>query len=145
LKEAEARSAAAKLAWKNKMEEARRTAREETDKIRKMVEIRISSGAEAALIQAEARLRAKTLRETAFQEATASLEQFKQVIVITKEANDRASERQFEQDDAAAQSDINGNANRMAAIWYEAYMNHASTAAFQTKQGEENAEMVAWT
>jgi hypothetical protein len=144
LKEAEARSAAAKLAWKNKMEEARRTAIVETEKVRKMVELKISSGAEAALIQAEAKLRAKTLRETAYQEAISSLEQFNQVITITEEANKRASARQFEQDDAASQSDITGNANRMAAIWYEAYMNHTSTAAFETQQAKLRNEMVEW-
>jgi len=102
LKNAEARSEAAKQVWKRKMAEARQTAREEQERVRLEVELKIKSGAEAALIQAEAALRAKTLRETAFKEATATFNQYAHVEKITAEANERAAERQIEENSIAS-------------------------------------------
>lgn len=68
------------------MKAAREQARREQERIRIEVMTRITQGSEAARIQAEAELRAKTLRMTAYRAATAQAESLKAAYRIQQEA-----------------------------------------------------------
>jgi len=54
----------------------------------------------------------------------------------------KASEGAIEIDQRKATQEGLQNADRWSAIWYEAYQNHASTAAFQATQAKRRAALV---
>jgi len=70
------------------------------------VTARITNGAEAARIKAEAQMRYEEIKEVAYQEALANAAELKDVVVITEEAGENAELRQQEEDNKASYGDI---------------------------------------
>ena len=142
LQEAEDRAKAAQISWDAKMVQIREAAKRAQEQDRIEVIAKITSGAEAARIQAEARLRAKVLRETAYKQAMAQAVAMKEAWRIQVSAMEKARSQASRVKYAAEVSDKKSMSGRWSSIWYEAYQNYRSKAAVMAQQRKEEQLIV---